>query len=121
MPRRPVVVAVAAVAAALAGAVMAHGASPLVDPTMPAHHDADPVILTGLDFPQWSARSNVRAKLPLTDLLDCRPGSTDCNHNNYETPEVDTGDTLGDGTPTSQLLGYRWDARKRKFVQIPFQ
>src|SRR5436190_6910537 len=121
MPWRPFLATAAALAAALAPAVTGHAASPVVDPTVPAKHDADPVILTGLDFPQWSARSNVTAKLPLTDLLDCPPGSTDCNHNNYATPEVDTGDTLGDGTPTSQLLGYRWDARKRKFVQIPFQ
>ncbi|HEX4718887.1 MAG TPA: hypothetical protein VH300_10185 [Thermoleophilaceae bacterium] len=121
MPWRPVVAAVAALAAALATAVMAQGASPVVDPTVAANHDPDPVILTGLDFPQWSARSNVTAKLPLTDLLDCPPGSTECDHNHYAAPEVDTGDSLGDGTPVDQLLGYRWDARKRKFVQIPFQ
>ena len=131
--RLPLVLSTA-LTAALATAVTALGASPVVDPTVPAKHDADPIILTGLDFPQWSARSNQTAKLPLTDLKDCsgtvdpsRGGSPNdwlvadenCRHNNYATPEVDTGDSLGDGTPVDQLLGYRWNGKK--FVQIPFQ
>jgi len=131
--RLPLVLATS-LAAALATAVTALGASPVVDPGVPAKHDADPVILTGLDFPQWSARSNQTAKLPATDLKDCS-GTIDpsrgsspndwlvqddnCAHNNYAQPEVDTGDTLGDGTPTDRLLGYRWNGKK--FVQIPFQ
>src|SRR3954470_3785110 len=109
----PLVLA-SALAAALIAAVTALGASPVVDPTVPAKHEADPIILTGLDFPDWSARSNQTAKLPATDLKDCsgsvdpnRGGSPNdwlvadenCAHNNYATPEVDTGDTLGDGTP----------------------
>src|SRR3954447_22348471 len=125
-----------AASAALVTAVTALGSSPVVDPTVPANHDADPVILTGLDFPQWSARSNQTAKLPLTDLKDCngtvdpsRGGSPNdwlesdpnCAHNNYATPEVDTGDALGDGTPVNQLLGYRWNDKAKKFTQIPFQ
>src|SRR3954470_20857473 len=115
--RLPLVLSTA-LTAALATAVAALGASPVVDPTVPAKHDADPIILTGLDFPQWSARSNQTAKLPLTDLQDCagtvdpRRGSapndwlvadTDCKHNNYAQPEVDTGNALGDGTPVNQL------------------
>src|SRR5215208_1347435 len=125
-----------ALAAALATAVTALGASPVVDPTAPAKHDADPIILTGLDFPQWSARSNQTAKLPLTDLRDCagtvdpsRGGDpndwlvadSDCKHNNSATPEVDTGNSLGDGTPVDRLLGYRWNDKAKKFTQIPFQ
>src|SRR5512133_1199654 len=108
--RLPLVLSTA-LTAALATAVTALGASPVVDPTVPAKHDADPIVLTGLDFPQWSARSNQTAKLPLTDLKDCsgtvdpsRGGSPNdwlvadenCSHNNYATPEVDTGDSLGD-------------------------
>src|SRR4051794_20276869 len=123
-----------ALTAALATAVTALGSSPVVDPSVPAKHDADPIILTGLDFPQWSARSNQTAKLPLTDLKDCAGtvdpsrgsspndwlvADTDCQHNNYAQPEVDTGDALGDGTPVNELLGYRWNGKK--FVQIPFQ
>src|SRR4051794_28231120 len=128
----------ASLAAALVSAATAFGASslPTVDPSVPAKHDADPIILTGLDFPEWSKPANQTAKLPLTDLEDCN-GSIDpsagpspndwvqsdpnCQHNHYAPPEVDTGDTLGDGTPTDQLLGYRWDASAGKFVQIPFQ
>src|SRR6476620_7070645 len=133
--RLPLVLATS-LAAALATAVTALGASPVVDPTVPAKHDADPIILTGLDFPQWSARSNQTAKLPATDLKDCS-GTVDpsrgsspndwlvadqnCQHNNYATPEVDTGNSLGDGTPVNQLLGYRWDAKHKRFEQIPFQ
>jgi hypothetical protein len=122
--------------AALATAATALGASPVVDPAVPARHDTDPIILTGLDFPSWSARSNVTAKLPLTDLQDCsgtidpsRGGTpndwlvagSDCRHNNYATPEVDTGDSLGDGTPVDRLLGYRWSEKAKRFTQIPFQ
>src|SRR3954462_15854201 len=114
----------AVLGAALAIAVTALGASPVVDPTIPAKHEADPIILTGLDFPDWSARSNQTVKLPATDLEDCagtvdpsRGGSpndwlvadSDCAHNNYATPEVDSGDTLGDGPPIDELLGYRWN------------
>src|SRR5436190_4573078 len=125
MARKLPLVLSTVVAAALAAAVGASGASPVVDPSVPAKHDADPIILTGLDFPQWSARSNQTAKLPLTDLQDCMGsvdpsrgsspndwlvGGQDCKHNNYAKPEVDSGDSLGDGTPTRLLLGYRWDA-----------
>jgi hypothetical protein len=131
----PLVLA-SALTAALATAVTALGASPVVDLSVPAKHDADPIILTGLDFPQWSARSNQTAKLPATDLKDCSGtvdpsrgsdpndwlvADTGCANNNYATPEVDTGDTLGDGTPTDQLLGYRWNDKAKKFTQIPFQ
>jgi hypothetical protein len=133
--RLPLVLA-SALTAALLAAFTALAASPVVDPTVPAKHEADPIILTGLDFPQWSARSNQTAKLPLTDLQDCAGtvdpsrgsspndwlvADSDCKHNNYAQPEVDTGDTLGDGTPVNQLLGYRWNDKAKKFQQIPFQ
>jgi hypothetical protein len=136
MAWKPAIVLSTSIAAALATAVAAFGAAPVVDPTAPAKHDADPIILTGVDFPQWSARSNQTAKIPLTDLQDCagsvdpsRGGSPndwlvaddDCGHNNYATPEVDSGNSLGDGTPVDQLLGYRWNDKAKKFTQIPFQ
>ena len=135
MPWRPALAVCAALAATLAAAVAAL-AAPVADPTVPANHDADPIILSGLDFPAWSARANQTAKLPLTDLQDCsgtidpgRGGSpvdwlvsdADCAHNHYATPELDTGNSLGDGTPVDRLLGYRWNAKARKFTQIPFQ
>jgi hypothetical protein len=126
----------AALAAAVAAGSSASAAVPVVDPTVPAKHDADPIILTGADFPAWSARSNQTAKLPLTDLQDCAGtvdpsrGSSpndwlvadqDCAHNHYATPEVDTGNSLGDGTPVGRLLGYHWNVKAKKFTQIPFQ
>src|SRR3954453_22167039 len=136
MARRLPLVLPVALAAALVAAVTALGAAPIVDPSVPAKHDADPIILTGLDFPQWSARSNQTAKLPATALKDCAGtidpsrgpspndwlvADTDCRHNNYAQPEVDTGDALGDGTPVDQLLGYRWNDKSKKFQQIPLQ
>src|SRR6478735_8291497 len=88
----------ASISAAAVTAASSFAASPVVDPTVAAKHDADPIVLTGLDFPQWSARSNVTAKLPATDLKDCS-GTIDpsrgsspndwlvqddnCAHNNY--------------------------------------
>ena len=41
---------------------------PVADPTTPAKRDAEPVVLTGKDFLDWSARANATVKLPLTDL-----------------------------------------------------
>ena len=84
------------------------------------------MVLTGKDFPDWSARANATVKLPLTDLIGCNEaqngGDRDsCAHNHYEPPEVDTAGTLGEGTPTDRLLGYRWDEKKGRWRQIPFQ
>ena len=65
------------------------------------------------------------AKAPFTDLIACQPGAnTDqCAHNEYSPPEVDTSGAQDQlkGVYPSQLLGYRWDARHGRFVQIPFQ
>jgi hypothetical protein len=110
-------------AATAAAAPSAH--LPLVDPTVPANRKADPVVLTGADFPGWAVPSNTTAKAPFTDLADCPPGgNTDnCQHNRYVTPEVDTSSgqnqLAAKGIPTDRLLGYRWTGRK--FVQVPFQ
>src|SRR3954453_3502198 len=96
-------------AALITAVSSASGALPTADPTVPAKHDADPIILTGANFPQWSARSNQTAKLPLTALQKCsgtgapsRGSSPNdwlvadqgCEHNHFEQPEVDTGDKL---------------------------
>src|SRR5438128_2298084 len=107
--------------AAQSGSSQGSSALPVVDPTVPAKRDADPIVLTGQDFPGWSAPSNQTAKLPFTDLTQCQTFDEKCQHNHYAQPEVDTGDKLGAGTPTKELLGYRWDAKDRRFVQIPFQ
>src|SRR3954452_24383091 len=128
LSRRTARIATALAAAAVLVAVLvpalAWGALPLpvVDPTTPAARDTEPVILTGKDFPDWSARANATVKLPLTDLIGCNEVQNggdrdDCAHNHYEPPEIDTGGTLGEGTPTDRLLGYRWDEKKGRWRQ----
>jgi hypothetical protein len=93
-----------------------------VDPTKPAARDTEPVVLTGKDFAPWSTFSNLTAKAPATDLAECQSFDEQCKHNNYAKPEVDSQEAAKlSGTPVDRLLGYRWDARKRRFVQIPFQ
>jgi hypothetical protein len=88
----------------------------------PTPRSTEPIVMTGAGFGTWAAPANQTAKLPLTDLIDCHTTSTDsCSHNHYTTPEVDTGDKAGTGTPVDRLLGYRWDAAAGKFTQIPFQ
>jgi hypothetical protein len=96
----------------------------LPDPTAPAPRATEPIVMTGQQFPGLSAPANQTAKLPLTDLVDCpQPSNRDgCSHNEYNHQgELDTGKNLGAGTPVQRLLGYRWDAKAGKFVQIPFQ
>src|SRR3954454_24919053 len=98
---------------------------PLVDPTVAPDRRVKPVVLTGANSPAWPAPANQTVKLPLTDFVDCPPGSdTDkCQHSRYAPPEVDTSGYQGQapiqGTPVDRLLGYRWNGKK--FVQIPFQ
>src|SRR5436305_1182289 len=98
---------------------------PVVDPTVPANREVEPVVLTGADLRGWAVPSNTTAKAPLTDLADCPPGSNtdNCQHNRYVAPEVDTSSGQNQlpakGVPTDRLLGYRWTGRR--FVQVPFQ
>jgi hypothetical protein len=92
------------------------------DPTQPAARDTEPVVMTGKDFVPWSTASNATAKAPATDLTECQSFDEKCKHNNYAKPEVDSQEvTKLSGTPVDRLLGYRWDARRDRFVQIPFQ
>jgi len=56
----------AALVAALAASSSA-ASLPVVDPTVPAAHDTDPVVLKGSDFPGWAVPANQTVKLPLTD------------------------------------------------------
>src|SRR4051812_34423056 len=103
----------------------------------------------GLDG-DWVAPQNITARQPEADLTECQahvnpsalgnpteggagslgqtvqqgcPEGYD-EHSHYATPEVDTANATGDsikGTPVDALRGYRWDAHKKAFVQIPFQ
>src|SRR4051812_37109300 len=96
------------------------------DPAGPVTPRAtEPIVMTGTQFGTWAAPANQTVKVPLTDFKDCSNpvdrSSPGCRHNHYEPPEVDTGDPTKAGTPTDRLLGYRWDDKHKKFVQIPFQ
>ena len=88
----------------------------------PAARDTEPVVLTGASFPDWAAPADATAKVPTTGGSQCELGDdASCTHNRYEQPEVDTGNTAGNGVDVNSLLGYRWDAKHNRFVQIPFQ
>jgi len=113
----------------------------VVNPTVPAARDADPVILTGKDLGSWATPSNQTARLPLQDVLcnEVDPSAGDptsggasgvtdsfdtsgCEHNDYEQPDVDSADAAAPaGTDVDKLYGYKWDRFEREFLQIPFQ
>jgi hypothetical protein len=92
-----------------------------VDTNAPPKRDTEPVILKGSDLPAWSARSNQTFQPPLIDLTRCQSFDEDCDHNNYAQPAADTGVILGGGIATDLLLGYRYDATRKTWRQIPFQ
>src|SRR3954471_12372860 len=119
-----------ALAAVLAIPQLAGAALPITPPgqvsqpqlNLPPARGGEPVVLRGSDFPTWSARSNQTVKVPLTDIFDCPKvsGRDDCQHNHYTPPDADTG---GDaqGADVHRIAGCRWDAKRARFVQIPFQ
>ena len=109
-----------------------HGAA-----NAPAKRDTEPVVLRGSDLPQWSVPANQNARLPLVDF-ECqtnqipeeipRPEAPACQHNHYAQPHADTGrfqndayNSLGGAVAVDRLLGYRYDAAKKAWKQIPFQ
>src|SRR5207248_10378217 len=107
---------------------------PVTDPTVPAARDADPVVLTGADFPGWAVPANVTAKVPVTDLTGdpvtndppqgggCTTFDAQCAHNHYAKPDFDSQDVAPQhGVPVGRILGYHWNAKAHKFTQIPFQ
>src|SRR4051812_16910144 len=109
------------VLAAVAAAAPAAGQAP--DLNQPPARAAEPVVLKGSDFGSWSVPANQTAKVPLTDVFDCGLAADrdTCAHNHYAPPEVDTGDRLGRGADVHRIAGFRWDARRGRFVQIPLQ
>jgi hypothetical protein len=93
---------------------------PVSHPTVAAARQVDPVVLTGEAFGTWAVPSNVTAKAPLTDLLDCQSFDEQCEHNHYEEPEVDSSTLVAPaGTDVAALSGWRWDGTR--FVEVPFQ
>jgi hypothetical protein len=128
-PLRLTWLAVAALACALAVApaagalpVPVPGQTPSGDLNRPPARASEAVVLHGADLADWSARSNQTVKVPFTDVFDCPKvsGRDDCEHNHYTPPDLDTGG-LGKGADVGRMAGFRWDARRARFVQIPFQ
>ena len=108
----------------LAGIPAARAAiGPAPDLTVAAARETEPVVLKGDAFGTWAAPAEVTAKVPTTGGKECIGGVNEesCTHNQYETPEVATGATLGSGVPVEKLIGYRWHPKAKRFVQIPFQ
>jgi hypothetical protein len=120
---------------------------PVADPTVAAARDTTPVVVPGAQLGDWAAPSNQTVQPPLMDALDCPytidpggfgdpteggadgitsgfvkncPAGYDA-HNHYADPALDTKDSMGKGVPVDRLLGFRWDAAGKRFVQIPFQ
>jgi hypothetical protein len=147
-----VLLAVAAVAAPLGARADISG--PPSVPTSPQERSVDPVVLTGSQFPGWSAGPEVVAHEPGSPLnsdtagqeANNPVGKSDCydpDANPYD--ENDNGDhscvqesrlpsannTVGDavngslnttiGADVDRVVGFRWDAAKRRFVQFPLQ
>jgi len=107
----------------------------------------EPVVLTGSQFPDWSAGPELtaRAPEPPTDYsvyddqgMMPKPLQSDCyqsnppadvngwtdpshgDHNCYQSSQLPVR-TLAHGVDPASLRGYRWNAKAGKFVQIPFQ
>src|SRR3954469_16232416 len=110
-----------AVALALAAATPAAAQAP--DLYQPPARASEAVVLKASQLGNWSAPANQTAKVPLTDIFDCGLAAdrNTCAHNHYQQPEVDTGDKLGRGADVRRIAGFRWDAGRHRFVQIPFQ
>lgn len=89
----------------------------------PQERSVDPVILTGAQFPGWSAGPDptFREPQPLGAGSDCAgqqqqyggTGDTSC----YQESRLPHNPVQG--APVERLLGYRWNGSE--FVQIPFQ
>jgi hypothetical protein len=97
-----------------------------------AAFNTEPVVLTGADFPGWSAGPELtaRAPQPPTDsqvynsqALEPAVLRSDCygdDHNCFQHSQLPVR-TLRRGVAPQSLLGYRWDGHRHRFVQIPFQ
>ena len=68
-----------------------------------------------------AAPADATAKAPGFGGGECELGDqSQCTHNQYEKPDVDTGNAAGDGVDVNKLLGYRWDAKHGRFVQVEY-
>jgi hypothetical protein len=129
-------------AAAAALAVPTAAAQTVPDFSVGDSRDVEPVVLKGSDLGTWAVPANQTARLPLVDLLCWTGGdgsvpnpttgggseigkvgdNSKCPHSHYAEPDLDTADVVApEGVATNRLLGLRWHAAARKFIQIPFQ
>jgi hypothetical protein len=92
-----------------------------VDLNSPAKRDTEPVVLRGSDLPLWSVPPNQTFRAPFVDFMSCQSFDESCDHNHYAEPHVDTGQFQSGGRDIGRLLGYRYDAAKNTWKQIPFQ
>src|SRR5919197_445984 len=106
-------VALALLLPATAGAVGAP------DFSVPAAHDTEPVVLTGVELPGISVPANQTVKVPFMDLKDCQSFDEKCAHNHYARPEIDPAAQQPAGPEVGTILGFRWQGGR--FHQIPFQ
>ena len=114
-------------ATAMAVSPLARSAGPVATPD----RSVEPVILTGQQFPSWSAGPDPTLREPqiADDSLTHKqsqcyhPGDNpydpkdNGDHNCYQPSRIPNNPR--EGEPVDRLLGYRWDGKK--FVQIPFQ
>lgn len=112
-------------AGAAAIALLASIGTAKADETSPVAQDrsVDPVVLTGAQFPTWSAGPDptFREPQPLGAGSDCAgqeqqyggTGDTNC----YQASRLPHNPV--EGAPVNQLLGYKWNGNS--FEQIPFQ
>lgn len=107
--------------ALLAALAVPAASLPVVDPSVPAARDTEPVVLTGADLPGWSVPANQTFQPPLMDLEDCQSFDEQCDHNHYEDPALDTSGAQPAGPDVDKLLGYRWNEDTGRFEQIRFQ
>ena len=99
--------------------------------------EADPVVLTGANFPGWAVPADLTAKAPGLDGKRCveeieQEGvggpnpihdESACSSNQYRDPEASSSTVTNEapvpGAPIDLLLGYKWNGQS--FEQIPFQ
>src|SRR5438876_2428752 len=109
----------------------------------------EPVLLTGSQFPDWAAgpeltfrASQVPVDYGVADSQGLQPAylRSDCyvanpppavngyvdtnhdDHNCYQSNQLPFRTAPGrTGVDPNALLGYRWDGKRNRFVQIPFQ
>ena len=95
-------------------------------PALAAERRVEPVVLTGAQFPGWSAGPEVSTREPVATSgepgapfnSDCPDDAQDLNHNCSNSSRIDDP---REGVAVGRLIGYRWNAAAGRFAQIPFQ